>query len=402
MPVSRNHVLFFVGMLCGELGYQVQSVAVAWHVFTLRHQAFDLGLVGLALFLPTFALAVPAGFLSDRHDRRRIAAAMALVEAACVLAFVVAVTQRVTSIVLYLAVLMGIGIARAFGTPAERSLLPNIVTRAEFPRVQATYASLRELTIIGGPALGGLLVAFSAATALAVSVAALVVYAAFIGALRVTRTEAATRPATWHDAFAGLRYIRSRPIVAGAISLDLFAVLFGGATALLPAFADGIFHVGPTGFGALRSAPAVGAALVAAALARRPLQRRVGPALLCAIAGFGVATIAFGLSRNFAFSLVLLAIAGGTDMVSVVVRSNLVQLTTPDAMRGRVNAVEAVFIGASNQLGAFESGTLAAFVGVVPSVVLGGAATLAVIALWAALFPALRRADRFPLAAEAP
>jgi len=400
MPVDRNRVLFFAGMLCGELAYQVQGVAVAWHIFSLRHHAFDLGLVGLALFLPTFVLAVPAGFFSDRHDRRLIAAAMAVAEAVGVLAFVAAVTHHVTSIAPYLAILTGIGTARAFGTPAERSLLPNIVTRAAYPRVQATYASVRELTVIGGPALGGVLVAFSTAFALGAAVAALAVCAGFLATLHITRAERASRPATWHDAFGGLRYIRSRPIVAGAISLDLFAVLFGGATALLPAFADGIFHVGPTGFGALRSAPAVGATLVAAALARRPLQRHVGPALLCAVAGFGAATIAFGLSRNFLLSLILLAVAGGTDMVSVVIRNNLVQLTTPDAMRGRVSAVENVFIGASNQLGAFESGTLAAFVGVVPSVVLGGAATLAVIALWGVLFPALRRADRFPLASE--
>ena len=195
--------------------------------------------------------------------------------------------------------------------------------------------------------------------------------------------------------------MRAQPIIAGAISLDLFAVLFGGATALLPAFADGIFDAGPQGLGALRSAPALGAALTAAFLSRRPLRRHVGPTLLVAVAGFGLATIAFGLSRSFPFSLAMLAIAGGADMISVVIRSSLVQLATPDGMRGRVNAVENIFIGASNELGAFESGALAALIGVVPAVVAGGFGTLAIIGLWGAFFPALRRADRIDAAPNA-
>jgi Transmembrane secretion effector len=194
---------------------------------------------------------------------------------------------------------------------------------------------------------------------------------------------------------AGVRFVRDRPVVLGAISLDLFAVLFGGATALLPAFASTIFAVGPTGLGVLRSSAALGAAVVAGLISRRPLERHVGRTLLLCVAAFGAATIVFGLSKNFALSLAMLAIAGGTDMVSVVIRNGLVQLSTPDAMRGRVAAVENVFIGASNQFGDFESGTLAAFVGIVPAVVIGGAGTLLVIALWAILFPALRNADRF-------
>jgi MFS family permease len=394
MSTARNRPLYFCGMLAGDLAYQIQSVAVAWHIFVLHHRAFDLGLVGLALFLPTFVLALPAGVFSDRHDRRRIVTAAALLEAACVAAFIAAIDARVTALAPYLAILTGIGIARAFGVPAERSLLPNIVPGEAYQRVQATYASLRELTVIGGPSLGGVLVALSTPLALEVSVAALLASGLLLGALRIERVAREALPLSWRETFEGLRFIRSQPVLAGAISLDLFAVLFGGATALLPAFADGIFHAGPQGLGALRSAPAAGAALVAAFLARKPLRRRVGATLLVAVAAFGVATIGFGLSRSFLLSLALLAIVGGTDMVSVVIRNGLVQLNTPDAMRGRVNAVEAVFIGASNELGAFESGTLAAALGVVPSVVLGGAATLAVIALWAAFFPALRDADR--------
>jgi len=380
-------------MLCGDFAYQVQSVAVAWHVYTLAHRPFDLGLVGLALFLPTFVLAVPAGLYADRHDRRRIVAIALLVEALCVGSFIVAIDLGIRSLAVYLVILTAIGIARALGTPAERSLLPSIVAPETYMRVQATYASLRELTVIGGPALGGVLVAISTMLALGISAVALFASALLLNGLRLEAVARSDAPPTWHDAFEGLRFIRSHPIVAGAISLDLFAVLFGGATALLPAYAADIFHLGAPGLGGLRSAPAVGAALVAAWLSRYPLRRRLGPVLLTAVAIFGIATIGFGLSRNFILSLALLATAGGADMISVVIRSSLVQLSTPDVMRGRVNAVEAVFIGGSNQLGAFESGTVAAFIGVVPSVVAGGLATLAVIALWSALFPALRRAD---------
>ena len=401
MNPARNRLLFFIGMLSGDIAYQIQSVAVAWHVFTLHHRPFDLGLVGLALFLPTFAFALPAGVFADRHDRRTIVVGSAVLEAVCVAAFIAAVVAHVTALGIYLAVLTVIGVARAFGTPAERSLLPAIVPPDGYMRAQSTYAALREIAVIGGPAVGGALVAFATSLALGVSIVALVVFGIAIAALRLARVASDGPPPTWRDAFEGLHFVRGNPIVAGAISLDLFAVLFGGATALLPAFADGVFHAGAPGLGALRSAPAVGAALVAAWLARRPLRRHVGPTLLIAVAAFGVATIAFGLSRSFVLSLAMLAIAGGTDMVSVVIRSSLVQLSTPDAMRGRVNAVENVFIGASNQLGAFESGSLAALVGVVPSVVIGGAGTLAIIVLWATLFPALRRADRIVISPNA-
>jgi MFS family permease len=395
MSHARNRVLFFVGMLSGDLAYQISGVAVGWHVFSLHHRAFDLGLVGLALFLPTFAFALPAGVFADRHDRRRVVTTTALVEALCVAAFAIAAARGFSSLGAYLMILAAIGTARAFGTPAERALLPSIVAPDEYVRVQPLYASIRQLTVIGGPAVGGLLVAVSTPVALGVAGVGLVACAFLLGALHVERVAYEVQPPSLRDALDGLRFLRSRPVVAGAISLDLFAVLFGGATALLPAFADGIFHAGPQGLGALRSAPAVGGAIVAALIARRPIRRRVGATLLAVVTGFGLATIAFGCSRNFWLSLMLLAIVGGTDMVSVVIRSNLVQLSTPDAMRGRVNAVENVFIGASNELGEFESGVLAGFVGVVPAVILGGVGTLAVIALWAVCFPTLRDADGF-------
>ena len=398
---SRNFMLYFVGMLTGNAAYQIQAVAVGWHIFQLHHRALDLGLVGLALFVPTLVFALPAGVLADRLDRRLTVAVTHVVEALMVALFMVAVLRGVTATWPYFIILLFIGAARGFGTPSERALLPTIVTSEQFLRAQATYSSAREFTVIGGPALGGILVAISTPLAFGTCVVLLAIGAIFIRALRIERPDAPKRPApTWHEALEGIRFIRSVPALAGAISLDLFAVLFGGATALLPAFADGVFHVGPHGLGLLRSAPSVGAAIVAGLIARRPLSRRIGPTMFGCVALFGVATIAFGLSRNFVFSLVMLAIAGGADMVSVVIRSGLVQLGTAESMRGRVLAVENVFIGASNELGAFESGAFAALVGVVPSVVIGGIGTLVVIAAWAVFFPALRAADGFPRPAE--
>lgn len=402
MSGARNTFTYLALSVCGSIAFQIQSVAIAWHVFTLAHRPLDLGFVGLALFLPSFVFALPAGVCADRHDRRRVVTASASTEAAGTLALAGLVVAHVSTVWLYLVILFAIGTARAFEAPAERSILPSIVAPEAYVRTQAAFSSIRQVIKIAGPALGGLLVAFSTVFALGTAAALLFTYALCYGTLTIAPVVRSGASSTWHDAFQGLRFVRSRPIIAGALSLDLFAVLFGGATALLPAFADGTFHVGPTGLGALRAAPAVGAALVAISLARRPLERRVGAVLLASVAGFGLATIAFGLSHDFLLSLVLLAIVGGTDMISVVVRSGLVQLATPDAMRGRVNAVENVFIGASNELGEFESGTLAALVGVVPCVVIGGVGTVAVIALWSALFPALRNANRFDDVTPAP
>jgi len=382
-------------MLVGGAGYQVQGIAVAWHVYELRRSPFDLGLVGLALFLPAFLFVVPAGALADARDRVRIALVALGCEAAGIAAFLAFASSGSRSLPGYLAILFAIGTARAFGTPAERSIGPSLVATADYMRVQATYTSLRQVITIGGPAVGGILVAFGLPLALGVALALMAAQAvAFLGIGPIGGGPQVAR-ASLGTALDGIRFIARSPIVAGAITLDLFAVLFGGATALLPAFADGIFHVGAPGLGLLRGADGVGAALVAALVARRPVRRSIGATLLGAVAVFGFATIAFGLSRNFALSLVLLAVVGGADVVSVVIRSSLVQLGTPAEMRGRVNAVESVFIGASNELGEFESGTLAALVGVVPAVVLGGIATLAVIAVAARAFPALRRADAF-------
>ena len=386
-------------MLAAEVSYQVQTVAVGWHIFSLGHRALDLGLVGLVLFVPTFAFALPAGFVADHRDRRLVVAVTLLAEALAMVAFVVAVAQHVVATWPYFVVLAWVGTARAFGTPAERALLPGIVPPERYMRAQALWSTIREGTGIGGPALGGFVVALSTTFAFGLCAVGLAAAAAILGALRLERVPAEERPpATLHGALEGLRFIRSRREIAGAITLDLFAVLFGGATALLPAFADGVFHAGPQGLGFLRAAPTVGAALVAATISRRPIHCYIGPRLFGVVGIFGLATIGFALSRNFVLSLVLLALAGGADMVSVVIRNGLVSLSTPENMRGRVLAVENVFIGASNELGAFESGGLAALMGVVPSVVAGGLGTLVVLAVAAVAFPSLRRADRFPAA----
>jgi MFS family permease len=385
---------FFFGALFGDAAVQIQAVAIGWHVFALGHRALDLGLVGLVLFLPTFLLSLPAGIVADRYDRTRIVTLGLCTEAAGSFAFLALVAAGERRIGAFLAVLAVIGIARAFTAPAERTLLPSILSTAAFLRGQALYSSARELTVIAGPALGGILVAFGAPVAFGISGALLVLAAGAFAFLRVERPVHEGGAPTMRAALEGVRFILDRPIVLGAISLDLFAVLFGGVTAILPIYADTILRVGPVGLGLLRSAPAAGAALAALWFARRPPERRIGALLLTAVATFGIATLVFALSRNLPLSLAMLALAGASDMVSVVIRAGLLRQNTPDAMRGRVNAAENVFIGASNELGAFESGVLAAVLGTVTSVVAGGLGTLLVVAAWAAFFPQLRNADR--------
>ena len=373
----------------------MQSVAIAWQVYTVRHSAFDLGLVGLVLFTPSLVLAPLTGLVADRVDRRGIVAAASAVQILVSAALIpLGAMHGERALIATLLVLAVAGTARAFRYPASGSLLPAIVPAAGYIRASATASAFREVITVGGPALGGLLVAAGAVPAYGAAMAAFALGAAVVTTIPIaSRPAKADAPFTWHAVVDGIRYLRRTPVLSGAISLDLFAVLFGGATALLPIYAAQIFHVGPAGFGALRAADACGAAACALVLARRPIHRHAGPRLLGAVAIFGAATIAFGLSRSIWVALPALAVAGAADMVSVAIRDALAALRTPDAMRGRVNAVEGVFIVASNELGQFESGTLAAFAGAVPAVVLGGAATLAVVALWAWRNPALRRAD---------
>ncbi len=374
------------------LAFTVEDVAVSWQIFGLRHNPFDLGLVGLVLFVPQLVLALPAGVLADRVDRRSICAAASLAEGVGLGGFVALVVLHVRSLPIALAAVAFIGIAHSLGTPAQRSLLANIVPAHGYVRAQATTSSATQLITIAGPALGGALIALGPSAAFILGAAAYVFATLAFSLLSRHDVPYEAEPVV-RAALEGLRFIFSRRIILAAISLDLFAVLFGGATALLPVFATTILHVGPTGFGVLRAAPAMGAVLVAGYVARRSINKSAGRLLLVCVAGFGLATIAFGLSRNFALSILALVLTGGFDMVSVVIRSALVQLRTPDVMRGRIGAVENVFIGASNELGAFESGGLASLIGAQACVVAGGVATLLVIAVWSVLFPQLRRFD---------
>jgi MFS family permease len=364
-------------------------------VYAIHHRAFDLGLVGLAMFSPALLLVFVTGHAVDRYNRKGIIIAAAVVEGACSLVLAAFALAHVQDLLLTLAVVALLGTARAFGNPAERTILVNIVGTDGYVKAQARYSSMREIVVIAGPAAGGALLAISDATAFLV--AAALIGAALAG-FAFVRVRATQRPAgTEFDkksALDGVRFIVSRPIVLGAITLDLFAVLFGGASALLPIYAVQILHVGALGFGLLRSAGGLGASAMAVVLSHRPPQRRVGRTLLLTVAGFGVATLVFAFSRNIWLSIAALAAAGAFDMVSVVIRNGLVQLNTPDAMRGRVNAVESVFIGASNELGSFESGTLAQFLGPVAAVAIGGVATLLVVVGAAVFFPALRNSDQ--------
>ncbi len=392
--MSRNLVLFLATRGLGAFAAQMQDVAIGWHVYTATGSAMSLGLIGLAQFLPLLVLLHWSGHAADRYDRRKISAFAALGQGGASLA-IFAVAAFSAPIWLIYPALFGLGSARAFSGPANSALLPEIVTKALFPRAVAMSVTVFQAATIAGPALGGLLFAFVGikvfflCAALAAGSSALV--------LAIRRPGAAVAPeniiADEKSALAGLRYIWSNKVVLGAISLDLFAVLLGGVTALLPIYAHDILHVGPTGLGVLRSGPAMGAILVSLVLTAVPLKRGVGPKMFACFAGYGVATIVFALSTSFALSLAALAALGGFDVVSMVVRQTLVQLATPNEMRGRVSAVNFLFIGASNQLGEFESGFAAALLGAVGAALFGGLGTLAVVAIWAVLFPNLRKAD---------
>ena len=377
------------------LGYQMQAVAIGWFVFEITHSALALGLVGLAAFLPAMVSALFAGHVADVYDRRLVAAAAYATLALAALALCLEAALGLARVWPVYLVVVGTGIGRAFANPAQQALMPTIVTREQFGSAVAWNASIWQSASVAGPALGGFLYILGPAVVFGTAAATFALAAGLIAAVRFRPEPILERPAvTWATLSAGLSYIRSQPVVLGAISLDLFAVLFGGATALLPVFAAEVLHVGPLGLGALRSMPAAGAVAMAVLLAWRSLRHRAGVRLLRAVAVFGVAVIVFGASTNVALSMACLFVTGAADMISVYVRQSLVQGETPDAMRGRVSAVNAVFIGASNELGEFESGTLAALVGAEPAVIAGGVATVLVAVVWGRLFPALRERDR--------
>jgi MFS family permease len=392
-------VLFQIARFLIVAAVEMQAVAVGWQVYEITKRPLDLGFVGLAQFLPAILLFPISGHASDRFERRHVLSACYAGYALC-FALLLALAQRsVHSVTPIYVVLILLGIVRSFNGTASRSILPQLVPEEHFPNAVAWNATTFQAATILGPSFGGILYALFRGPSAVYSTALVTAIAALISTFRIKpevkarpRDTVALKGMTWRSVFAGLHFIWRQKLVLGAISLDLFAVLLGGSVALLPVYAREILHTGPWGLGLLRTAPGVGAAITAVLLAHRPLRGRSGVTLLWSVAGFGVFTILFGISRSLVLSLIALLFLGVSDMVSVIIRATLTQLATPDEMRGRVTAVDMIFIGASNEFGQFESGLTAQWFGTVPAVVLGGIGTLVVIGLWAWLFPALRQA----------
>jgi len=391
---QRSFRNFWLARIASTSAGQMMLVALGWQMYDLTGSAWDLGLVGLAQFLPALLLALPAGHVVDRHDRSRVLVAVLAVQSLAALALAAATLGHAVSREAVLAVSVLLGCLRAFQMPASQAMLPQLVPMAALPRALALSSGAMQGAIIAGPAIGGFVYVLGAQavyglSALGFGAAVVAMWQVQLRAIVLSR-----EPVSWSTLLAGLAFIRQRPVVLGAMSLDLFAVLLGGATALLPIFARDILQAGPVALGLLRSAPAVGALAMSVLLAHRPIAGRAGHWMLGAVAVFGLSMVTFGLSRWVGLSLLALAVSGAADMVSVVIRQTLVQLETPDAMRGRVSAVNSIFIGASNQLGEFESGVTAAWWGAVASVVVGGLGTLMVVGAWFRLFPSLAGRDR--------
>jgi MFS family permease len=392
----RNFAFYLAARVLGTVAVQMQHVAIGWHVYALTGNLYDLGLIGLAQFAPFLLLILPAGHVADRYNRRNIIAFCLGAQLLCgllLLGFTLTGLSIVWPVFLILTLF---GSARAFMMPATQAVLVNMVPAEDFSKAVALSSSTFHIAVIVGPSLGGLLYYYGATTVFLAASALLVVSVLLMCMTKAAPQVVSKAPASWHSVLEGLRFVLSRPVVLGAMSLDLFAVLFGGATALLPALAADVLHVGPSGLGLLRTAPGAGAALCSVALAFFPITRRVGLWMFGGVALFGAATVVLGSTASFALALLALLLMGAGDMISVYVRHLLVQYETPDEIRGRVSAVNSVFIGASNELGEFESGVTAGWLGLTRAVVFGGAATLAVTGLWSVLFPVLSRMDRFP------
>ena len=387
-------LLFQIARFLIVSAVEMQAVAVGWQVYEITKRPLDLGYVGLAQFLPAILLFPISGHASDRFERRNVLSACYAGYALC-FALLLALSRRsVPSIAPIYIVLVMIGIVRSFNGPASRSILPQLVPQEHFANAVAWNATIFQAATVLGPSLGGIVYAAFRGPSAVYVIAMVTAIGATVTTFRI-QPELKARPRepmNFRTLFAGLHFIRDNKLILGAISLDLFAVMLGGAVALLPVYAREILHTGPWGLGLLRTAPGAGAALMAILVAHWPLRGNSGPKLLWAVAGFGVFTIIFGLSRSLTLSLIALVLLGASDMISVIIRATLTLLATPDAMRGRVTAVDMIFIGTSNEFGQFESGVTAQWFGTVPAVVLGGVGTLVVIALWAWWFPDLRRA----------
>jgi MFS family permease len=400
----RDFALFWVALLTEGFGLQMALVAIGWQVYSVRENPLDLGLIGLAEFMPLLLFALPAGQLADRFPRRRLLVVMVVLDLFVLSGLLAVTAQGADRVWPFFVLAFVFGTGSAIGAPAGRALTPSLVPQELLVSALAQRSIAFQLSHVVGPAIGGLLFALRAELVYAVAIGLALISLGCILAMQGGRVPAAEGVAGMREVLAGVRLIRRTRVLLGAISLDLFAVLFGGAVALLPVFAKDVLEVGPTGLGFLRTAPAVGAFVAALWLARRPIRRRAGPTLFTVVALFGASMIVFGLSRSRWLSRIALAVGGGVDKVRVVLRSTLLPLVTPDEVRGRVNAVEMVFISASTELGAFESGVAAALIGAVPAVVVGGIATIVVAGLWWRLFPALGRVDRLdelrPVAVE--
>jgi MFS family permease len=386
--------LFFAARALSSLGFMIQGVAVGWQVYALTGSPLALGLVGLAQFLPMLALTLVVGFVADRQDRRLIARSCQTIMGAVLLVLAATSFSGHLGVLGIFAAVTMIGAARAFEHPTLATLLPALVEPASLSRATARSASANQIATILGPSLGGLLYAFGPEAAYGAAGLAYLLASLLLARLVTKSAPRLREKTTLASVLSGIAFIRSERAMLGAISLDLFAVLLGGATALLPVYARDILHTSPLGLGMLRSAPAVGALAASLIVARYPFRHRTGAKMFAGVFVFGFATIVFGLSTSFVVSLLALVALGSADLVSVVIRFTLVQLRTPDAMRGRVTAVNSLFIGTSNQLGEFESGLTAALFGTVPAVLIGGVGTIAVALAWMRLFPELWRADQ--------
>jgi MFS family permease len=393
---GRDFTLFVAAVLAMNGASQMIAVAIGWQVYDVNHRAFDLGLVGLLEFAPVFLLAIPAGHLSDRVSRRLVMIFAISLLVAIAAALIAVSAGGAGSLWPFLVLAAANGTANALSFPASRALPPMLVEHELMASAMTLRSIANQTAMVGGPALGGLLFAIRPEVVYGAALALFVLALACIVPMRLRGDFDAppAEPLTAATLLAGIRFIGGSPILLGAITLDLFAVLFGGAVALLPVFAQSILHVGPAGLGVLRSAPAAGAVIAGLALVRRPIATRAGPVLLACVSGFGASIVAFGFSRTFVLSVFALLASGAFDMFSVNIRTNAVTFATPNWVRGRVGAVEAVFVGASNQLGAFESGTAAALLGAVPAVIYGGVATIVIALAWTRLFPRLARLDR--------
>lgn len=399
---QRSFVLFWCARLAATSGYQMLALVIGWQIYALTGSALDLGLVGLIQFVPAVVLTLLIGHAADRYDRRTIVRAAQAIYAVAAVAVTAALIAHALSRELLFAAVFCLGSARAFELPTGHSLVPSLVPARLLARAVAGWASANQVAVICAPALGGLLYTVSPTIVAALCSVLFACAIVLVSLVRVQRTVKKRDPPTFASVLAGFDFIRRNDRLLGVILLDLFVVLLGGVTALLPIYAKDILQYGPIGLGLLRSAPAAGALLTTIWLSRQPLERHIGPAMFLAVSVYGVATITFGLSTSLPLSLFALAVLGASDAVSVVIRFSLVQIETPDEKRGRVSAVNYLFVGSSNTLGEFESGAVAAWLGAVPSVLIGGIGSLAIAGFWMLFFPSLRRIDRFQPADKEP